>query len=130
MKDIKNYIGVIFFIMILLLPNKVFAETLHKEQIMIDTLKNKISFICSDGEIKEEPFEEDGILINEKDGVTYISINSLFKILNHNTFQLFSDEQILQLYFGNNTFLKIDKNAMVLEVYRENKKIETIDLTA
>ena len=116
--------------MILLLPNKVFAETLHKEQIMIDTLKNKISFICSDGEIKEEPFEEDGILINEKDGVTYISINSLFKILNHNTFQLFSDEQILQLYFGNNTFLKIDKNAMVLEVYRENKKIETIDLTA
>ena len=130
MKDIKNYIGVIFFIMILLLPNKVFAETLHKEQIMIDTLKNKISFICSDGEIKEEPFEEDGILINEKDGVTYISINSLFKILNHNTFQLFSDEQILQLYFGSNTFLKIDKNAMVLEVYRENKKIETIDLTA
>ena len=42
--------------MILLLPNKVFAEALNKEQIIIDTLKNKISFIYSDGGMKESDF--------------------------------------------------------------------------
>lgn len=130
MRHIKNYIGVIFFIMILLLPNKVFAEALNKEQIIIDTLKNKISFIYSDGGMKEEPFEENSVLISEKDGITYISINCLLKILNNNNFQFFSDEQILQLYCSNNILLKIDKNAMVLEIYRENKRIETISLTA
>lgn len=125
MNFMKKISITLLFILFIFIPSEVKAEVFNKEQINIDINKSSINFIGSDGSITTEKCD-DGSIFTDTKGLTYISADSLLKILNNNenSFSYNFDGETLYINKNEEYYLKINTDTSAadlcgdLRVYR------------
>ena len=129
MKLSKNYIWFVFLFMIIFSPKEALAKALDKEQVIINISNSRVSFICSDGSIKEEQYENHSFFIGG-DGKTYFSVDSLLNIINQGkyNFQTYSDNDIINIVWDSDIILKIDKSNLTATAYNESGKTKSFNM--
>lgn len=125
MNFMKKISITLLFMLFIFIPSEVKAEVFNKEQINIDINKSSINFIGSDGSIATEKCD-DGSIFTDTKGLTYISADSLLKILNNNenSFSYNFDGETLYINKNEEHYLKINTDTSVADLCGESKSIQ------